>query len=89
MCSSSIPTKSNVAVGIMRKRGSALICDAWKETLSMAGCMLSEMSTSKSGIKTNSSAAGDVEFTCKDEFAAPNLINSLEIKWDDMINFLL
>ncbi|XP_047045716.1 uncharacterized protein LOC124650202 [Lolium rigidum] len=58
MCSSSIPTKSNAAVGIMRKRGSALICDAWKETLSMAGCMLSEMSTSKSGIKTNSSAAG-------------------------------
>jgi hypothetical protein len=63
MCSSSIPTKSNAAVGIMRKRGSALICDAWNETLSIAGCMLSEMSTSKSGIKTNSSAAGDAEFT--------------------------
>jgi centromeric protein E len=52
------------------RRGSALNYDAGSETLSRAGSMLSEMSTSKGPNKTNSSAAGDAEFTGIGEFVA-------------------
>ncbi|XP_047081820.1 kinesin-like protein KIN-7C [Lolium rigidum] len=52
------------------RRGSALNYDAGSETLSRAGSMLSEMSTSKGATKANSSAAGDAEFTGIGEFVA-------------------
>jgi centromeric protein E len=51
-------------------RGSALNFDAESETLSRAGSMLSEITTTRGAPKANSSIAGDTEFTGIGEFVA-------------------
>uniref|UniRef100_A0A0D3FYF2 Kinesin motor domain-containing protein n=1 Tax=Oryza barthii TaxID=65489 RepID=A0A0D3FYF2_9ORYZ len=53
-----------------QRRGSALNYDAESETLSRAGSMLSEITTTRDGLKANSSVAGDTEFTGIGEFVA-------------------
>lgn len=53
-----------------QRRGSALNYDAESETLSRAGSMLSEITTTRDGVKANSSVAGDTEFTGIGEFVA-------------------
>uniref|UniRef100_A0A0D9W7N1 Kinesin motor domain-containing protein n=1 Tax=Leersia perrieri TaxID=77586 RepID=A0A0D9W7N1_9ORYZ len=52
------------------RRGSALNYDAESETLSRAGSMLSEITTTRDGLKANCSVAGDTEFTGIGEFVA-------------------
>jgi centromeric protein E len=51
-------------------RGSALNFDAESETLSRAGSMLSEITTTRGAPKANGSVAGDTEFTGIGEFVA-------------------
>ncbi|KAF7010200.1 hypothetical protein CFC21_024650 [Triticum aestivum] len=53
-----------------QRRGSALNFDAESETLSRAGSMLSEITTTRGGPKANGSVAGDTEFTGIGEFVA-------------------
>uniref|UniRef100_A0A453CJ19 NPK1-activating kinesin-like protein C-terminal domain-containing protein n=1 Tax=Aegilops tauschii subsp. strangulata TaxID=200361 RepID=A0A453CJ19_AEGTS len=53
-----------------QRRGSALNFDAESETLSRAGSMLSEITTTRGGPKANGSIAGDTEFTGIGEFVA-------------------
>ncbi|XP_062183991.1 kinesin-like protein KIN-7F [Phragmites australis] len=53
-----------------QRRGSALNFDAENETLSRAGSMLSEITTTRDELKANSSVAGDTEFAGIGEFVA-------------------
>ncbi|TVT98039.1 hypothetical protein EJB05_56672, partial [Eragrostis curvula] len=53
-----------------QRRVSALNYDAESETLSRAGSMLSEITTTRDGVKANGSVAGDSEFTGIGEFVA-------------------
>ncbi|KAL5215999.1 hypothetical protein ABZP36_007400 [Zizania latifolia] len=53
-----------------QRRGSTLNYDAESETLSRAGSMLSEITTTRGELKANSSVAGETEFTGIGEFVA-------------------